>query len=399
MTVIDDLSHITRTLRPFPIVADRVLKLVRQEDVDFQELTELISTDPSLTTLILRLANSPLYGTIHRRIDSLHRAILILGRDHVVEAVMAHIIRGVRDSVQVSWPDGDIYFWQHSIAVGIVTRMLTNYLHLPYVQQALIVGLLHDIGKLLFLQYKPEAYINILEQVDKHQTPLHVLEQEYFGFSHAELGYAACEKWNLPQEFAHTISDHHNPPDLVIDSLSNLVRNANLIVKITGMGLGGNPYVSTENLTKLPHARLRWSTMQELMKELPEIVNELTSMIFGSKLVVHTRVPKPFLQGAREIAFVSVLDANEQLLLRYILTAMGYTTRGDFKESSSTIKHLDEIDLIVTDCPEQFPRGVKMILNYQEWRIEQEEQPESALNVASLRKWLHKQLHMGTFKV
>lgn len=390
----DSISNIIQTLRPFPIIADRVLKLVREEDVDFQELTELISTDPVLTSLMLRLANSPLYGTINRRIDSLHRAILILGRDHVVEAVMTHIIRGVRESVRLSWPAGDVYFWQHSISVGIVTRLLTNHLHLPYVQQALVVGLLHDIGKLLLLQHKPEAYTNILSQVEKFNTPLHELEQEYFGITHAELGHAACETWNLPTEFAQTISAHHDPPDMVTDSLVNLVKNANLIVKIAGIGNGGNPYVSTQHLTQLPHARLRWSTMQEIIHSIPEIVNELTAMVFGTRQVSHQRVPKPLQQSSKEVAFVSILDRNEQTLLRYILTGMGYTTRGDFKESKSAIKDPGSIDIIVTDCPEQFPRGRQLIINYQEWRMKQEDQPADMLNVFSLRRWLHKQVQL-----
>ena len=396
MTAIDRISHVIQTLRPFPIIADRVLKLVREEDVDFQELTRLISTDPILTSLIIGLANSPLYGTINRRIDSLHRAILILGRDHVVEAVMVHILRSVRESVQVSWPGGDIYFWQHSIGVGIVTRLLTTHLHLPYVQQALIAGLLHDIGKLLLLSYNPQSYTEILEQVEKRRTPLHQLEKEYFGYTHAEIGRAACEKWNLPDEFAQAISMHHEIPDADIDSLTNLVRNANLIVKIAGVGNGGDPYASTQNLSQLPHARLRWSTMKQLIQSIPEVVNELTSMIFGSSLVVHSRIPKSLKQNQNETIFVSIIDKNEQLLVRYILTTMGYTTRGDFKENKSEIKDKNTIGIIVTDFPEQFPRGIHMIINYQEWRGNQGNQPEHALHVFSLRNWLHKQLKLDS---
>ena len=391
MTAIDSISKVIQTLRPFPIIADRVLKLVREEDVDFQELTRLISTDPVLTSLIIGLANSPLYGTINRRIDSLHRAILVLGRDHVVEAVMVHILRSVRESVQVSWPGGDIYFWQHSIAVGIATRLLTTHLHLPYVQQALIAGLLHDVGKLLLLGYKPQSYEKILDQVDKFRMPLHKLEQEYFGFTHTDVGQLACEKWNLPDDFALAIAAHHEPPDTVTDSLSNLVRNANLIVKIAGIGNGGDPFAATSNLTKLPHARLRWSTMQQLIQSLPEIVNELTSMIFGTSLVVQTRVQIPVIQNQQETVFVSILDKNEQLLVRYILTTMGFITRGDFKESKSTIKNMDSIGIIVTDFPEQFPRGDKVIINYQEWKLDQGDLPENALHIFSLRDWLHKQ--------
>lgn len=394
MTSIDAIEEITRTLRPFPIIADRVLKLVRKEDVNFQELTQLISTDPSLTSLILGLSNSPIYGTIHRRIDSLHRAILLLGRDHVVEAVMVHIMRSVRESVQTAWPAGDIYFWQHSIGVGIVTRLLATHLHVPYVQQAFIVGLLHDIGKLLLLRHNPGSYSKILEQVEQFNTPLHVLEKEYFGITHAEAGRAAAAKWNLPDEFADTIAGHHNQPDVVTDSLSNLVRNANLITKIAGIGTGGNPFVATSNLSQLPHARLHWSTIQGIVNDLPEIVNELTGMIFGSSLVVHARVPKPSPKHKKDTVFVSILDKNEQLLVRYILTTLGFQTQGDVKQSKLALKDQDAIDFIVTDYPDQFPRGTKIMINYQEWRSEQKWYDAGTVDVHSLRHWILRQLQL-----
>ena len=394
MTAIQSITEITQVLKPFPIIADRVLKLVKEEDVNFQELTQLISTDPALSSLIISLANSPLYGTIRRPVDSVHRAILNLGRDHVIEAVMVHIMRSVRDTVRASWPRGDIYFWQHSVAVGIVTRILTTTLHLPFTQQALIAGILHDIGKLLLLNYNHAVYTTILDEAAQSVAPLHVLEMEYFGVTHMEIGHAACKKWNLPDEFARAINDHHDQPDIVADSLSNLVRNANLIVKIVGIGAGGNPFVSSKKLALLPHMRIRWSELENLIRELPHLVNELTSIIFGSGIAGHAQVLNLFSPNNTDTVFISVRNENEQLLLRYLLTAMGFRTQVDFKEKTSAGKHLGEIDYIVTDNPEQFPRGETVIINYLEWKKAQSNQRDDTINILALRNWLVKQFKM-----
>ena len=394
MTLSTRIDQITRVIRPFPIVADRVMRLAREEDVDFQELTQLISTDPALSSLLIGLANSPVYGSIRRPVDSLHRAILVLGRDHVVEAVMVHIMRSVREMVQESWPKGDIYFWQHCVAVGIVTRMLTNTLRLPFTQQALIAGLLHDVGKILLLNDQPRTYRLLLEKARHGEAPLHLLEEEAFGLTHAEVGAAACDKWNLPSDFIETAKEHHQEPELSSGSLANLVRSANLIVKVSHIGDGGNPFVSTNRLNILPTSNIPWRVLRDIISNLPTLVNELTSQIFGSTIASQSSILSNTTKSTSGIC-IGTKDANERLLLRYVLTAMGHNTYIPLtteQPASSLRAFKDDIDVVVTDQPEAFPRGEFIIVDYREWRAEQDTDRANDLNTISLRNWLHKQL-------
>ena len=387
MTAIDSIDEITQVIRPFPIVADRVLTLAREEDVNFQELTQLISTDPALSALLLSLANSPLYGTINRRIDSVHRAILILGRDHVVEAVMMQIMRSVRGMVQTSWPKGDLLFWQHSVAVGIVTRLLTKALNLPFLQQALLAGLLHDIGKLLLLNHRPATYQHILEEAYQTSTPLHFLEAEAFGVTHAQVGATACEKWNMPDHFAHSVGVHHDEPELT-QNLANLVRDANMLVKIAGIGESGNAHISTNMIDSLPHMRLPVATVHRILAELPEMVHQLTNIVFGTSIAGHVqRVTK--VVSSPECIWIGIREKQEQLFVRLTLAAMGYQTIMDMGLPSQWEESKSTIDAVVTDAPEHYPRGAYLTLDYREWRMEQPEEPEFELNTRALRSWLH----------
>src|SRR5437870_9685864 len=74
MVAVAELSK----LAAFPPVAARLLHLLSEDEVDMQAVVDVIRSDPSFTARILQYANSPLFG-FGSRIDSLHRALLLLG--------------------------------------------------------------------------------------------------------------------------------------------------------------------------------------------------------------------------------------------------------------------------------------------------------------------------------
>ncbi|MEE8556550.1 MAG: HDOD domain-containing protein, partial [Myxococcota bacterium] len=65
-------------LPTLPGVAQRVLELCNQDNGDLIELADTISYDPSVTTRVLRLINSAMYG-LAREIISIREAVLYLG--------------------------------------------------------------------------------------------------------------------------------------------------------------------------------------------------------------------------------------------------------------------------------------------------------------------------------
>ena len=113
------LTKLTSFIKPLPSVADRVLYLARQDPVDFRELTRVIETDPTLSTMVVSLANSPMYSPAGRVIDSLDRAIVVLGQSRIMDSVMAYMTRSIREDSSESWPNGDLSFWKHCISVAI----------------------------------------------------------------------------------------------------------------------------------------------------------------------------------------------------------------------------------------------------------------------------------------
>ena len=62
MTTINEFINEKIQIPSPPSVAVRIIEAVKQEEASFNELGKIISSDPALTTKILKLANSSFYA-------------------------------------------------------------------------------------------------------------------------------------------------------------------------------------------------------------------------------------------------------------------------------------------------------------------------------------------------
>lgn len=387
MTVADPfLVKLTSFIKPLPGVADRVLYLSRQDPVDFKELTRVIETDPTFSTMVVSLANSPMYSPIGREVDSLDRAIVILGQARIMDSVMAYMTRSIRDDSSEKWPLGDMNFWKHCISVAIAARMLAEKMQIPAAQKCFIAGLIHDVGKLALLNYDPGAYKTVINEVVQTKRPIEYIELGAFGVTHANLSGQISRHWKLPIHFMKAIGFHHDGPDQITGTLANVVRSANLLAKISGYAESGNPYNMITNDLLMPHPRLSQGDVQEILYMLPRRVNELGGLILGEKIPNDAE-----LDANRDhpniLVSVGVSRGEERVLLRYIATALGYKTSfGQLEESEDSI-HIDIMDYPSAGIPPE-----RRVIDFSTWREKQRDMPDNRLDIKSLREWLADQL-------
>ncbi len=76
----------------------QLLTKVSDPNIDVQELEQLIAMDAALSLRVLRFVNSPLSGLM-REIDSIHQAVVLLGRDLIKNWVMLLTIANLDDSI------------------------------------------------------------------------------------------------------------------------------------------------------------------------------------------------------------------------------------------------------------------------------------------------------------
>jgi len=186
-----------------PSVAEQLIALASNENASTSELTELISADPGLAVLILKAANSAFYS-LNVEVTSIRHAIVLLGLPEVkriaLSAVLAERFLAVpREAKRVAMD-----LWRHLVATAVLARDLSDEDEEP---DPYTLGLLHDMGWLLFLVQHPTSYMSFVQEKSKGLREA----ENLWGVDHQLLGAKLAEAWGLPEPFQVVALRHHDP--------------------------------------------------------------------------------------------------------------------------------------------------------------------------------------------
>ncbi len=156
-------------LPTLPEIALRVRAEVENEMASAESLAELISSDPALSARLLQVANSPLYRG-RSEIDSVRMAVTRLGlglvKNLVVSLAMKQMFQATSDALDRKMRA----VWEQSVQVAAIARVLASGLpHLDR-EQAMLGGLIHNIGALPVLTLAEEDPVlsNDAERLDQY---------------------------------------------------------------------------------------------------------------------------------------------------------------------------------------------------------------------------------------
>jgi HD-like signal output (HDOD) protein len=172
-------------------------------------IAELLRSDPDLCARMLRIANSAFYS-FPTTIETIERAVSTIGLRQIRELVLITSVVKAFEGI----PPGTVNmatFWEHSVAVGIMSREVGVHARIPNADGFYIPGLLHDIGRLVMYLKLPRLMHDLLQQRQASGQPMYLLERNALDYSHAEIGGRLLEHWRLPQSIWEPVVTHHEP--------------------------------------------------------------------------------------------------------------------------------------------------------------------------------------------
>jgi HD-like signal output (HDOD) protein len=234
----------------------------------------VIATDPSVATNMLRIVNSPYYG-LQVRVSSIDLAVSILGFSMTRKVALKAAVFSVFAKKQSGERAFDFKgFWRHAVFAGVAARTLgaaSRTLNRANGGDLYMCGLLHDIGKIILLEKQHDRYVAMLLEASRSQRPEIDIEQQRFGFTHADVGSVLAIKWFLPEDLTIAIRYHHAPAkDPFHQSLSSLIHVADHVT--WGAGKPSTPGVRLPALDAGAYDRvgLDPSRAQELLPQIEE---------------------------------------------------------------------------------------------------------------------------------
>ena len=199
------------SLYTLPDIYYRLDELIKEGDVDWRKIRQIILFDPALVSRILRLAGSQQDGAepdnaIRSITSFLHRIDLREMQDLLLAAVTAETFQQISPDL-LDMED----FWYHSVYTALIARFLARRCHLFLRERMFTVGLLHDLGLLVLYQQFPEYAAELRLETEKANHNLDSAERRLLGFSHGELGAALFNEWRLPKIYQTVTRYHHIP--------------------------------------------------------------------------------------------------------------------------------------------------------------------------------------------
>ena len=242
----------------------KVLEICSRPDTVPNDLNRVIALDPVLAGQVLKLINSAYYSLMNK-VTSLTRAIIMLGLNTVKNlALSTAIIRSVSQAKK-SRALPIRAFWAHSIAVGVMAKLLAagRGLSLAEREEYFVAGLLHDLGKIPI----GDEYTEVLARVETAQEPLVTVEQQVLGLDHEEVGAMIATQWKLNAVLTDAIC-HHHAPELAAAAHRDLVATvalADFYVCLFDIGDAGNRYPDPSRLgSLLAQCQLAWDDLVDL---------------------------------------------------------------------------------------------------------------------------------------
>lgn len=216
-----------------PAVAHKVTTMLQNPDVGLREIATVVAQDAPLAAKVLKIANSSFYG-LQERCISTTQAASILGAKVLRNVVLQAAVIRQFDHLKELGVDLT-QSWRHSIVTAQACQYLVQNSGRRWPlspDEAYVCGLLHDLGQVVLIDNLREAYVVLWKRARVSKVPLHVLEHQSLGFTHAEVGGRIAQRWNLPTPVMHAISYHHGPESEALrDAVVALILVANLVVE------------------------------------------------------------------------------------------------------------------------------------------------------------------------
>jgi len=240
-TVADILKGV-KELPTLPAVLTTIQDLSQDSNTTAEAFGQTISLDLSITSKVLRMANSAFFG-VRRKVTSIRDAITLLGFETVRNVALVtasfEILKGETGTREFD----RVGFWLHSIGCGAIAKVLCKHLGIQR-SDYFTAGIMHDMGKVVLDAFFSEHFAGVVKAVKDEQIPIREAEKKVLGVTHAEIGRYVARRWKLPPELVEAIALHHEPDKAEDDpQLVSLAHLADIMARRLRAGSGGDPSV------------------------------------------------------------------------------------------------------------------------------------------------------------
>jgi len=200
----------TTALPSRPGVYMELNQVLTSPDWEPHQVSAVLERDVAMSAKVLQLANSALFG-LTSTVTSVRDAVMYLGVDTIRSlALTAEAFGKVAPRGDAGFSLDD--FQAHAMLVARITASILPAGRTQ--QEAVTAALLHDIGKLVLISDGDRRWAQLTDRARERRVPVHVVEAEADGVTHAHVGAHLLSLWGLPDGIVEAVAHHHDPSEV-----------------------------------------------------------------------------------------------------------------------------------------------------------------------------------------
>ena len=232
-------------LPTLPAIVYELSRIINDPMSSTSDVEKVMANDQSMTTKVLKLANSAYYA-IPGGVSSLQRVIAYIGYDTIQQLVLS---ASIINALKVKGPQTfDLnQFWKHSMGVAMASEIVAKAVGYKNPGDLFTSGLVHDMGKMAIFIIDPDTFLAAVAGAREKELSLHEAEIEMSLPRHTEIGCLLAQKWKLPTSIQAVTTYHHRKEQSGRGGLSaelnqvvDIVYLANLLIHALQFGNSGH---------------------------------------------------------------------------------------------------------------------------------------------------------------
>lgn len=154
------LKNPQAVLTHFPVMPQSVFtltNLLNDADFNLHEFIAVVEKEPSIASELMKKANSPAYKRGNNEITDLRQAFMLIGASDIKDFVLNKFVKNLCHQKPIYFRAFGEKIWLHSQEVASIARSLAKQRNQD-ADGAYIIGLMHDLGKIVIFQFMVEAF-------------------------------------------------------------------------------------------------------------------------------------------------------------------------------------------------------------------------------------------------
>jgi HD-like signal output (HDOD) protein len=213
------LANLVGSMKDLPVLPRTYMALrqkLAEPDAAIRDVVNIVEQEVAISAKVLQLVNSAFFGLPHE-VSSVRTAVGFLGIDTLQNLVLSAGVFSIFDQMKKLPGFSCEELQAHSQLTAKIAGQIPASAHVRGI--ALVAVILQDVGKLVLAMRAPEHFKRALKGAQTEGRPLHAVETELMGVSHAEVGAYVLGIWGLPSPVVEAVAHHHHPERVPQDSL------------------------------------------------------------------------------------------------------------------------------------------------------------------------------------